>query len=199
MEYYMFNKPKGCVTARTDSLHKTVMVYFPENMRHTFHPAGRLDKDTEGLLIITDDGMLTHRLMQPKSHVSKTYFFYAIGTLTDEKILALRNGVILQGQTKPTLPAEIRCTGTGKITDIEDFLPESKKEQLLKTPSQDIFSGFITITEGKNHQVKRMLRAIDCCIMYLERTAIGNISLDKELPRGSYRPLTHEETESLGI
>lgn len=195
--YYMFNKPKGCVTARTDALNKTVMDYFPPEQRNMLHPIGRLDKDTEGLLLVTDDGMLTHRLMQPKGHVSKTYFFYAIGRLTDEKKERIRQGVFLQGRTEPTLPAEIECLSMGKITDIAEFLPEKKKESLLKNPSQDIFSGTITITEGKNHQVKRMLRAIDCCIMYLERISVGNVKLDPALPRGCYRPLTDEELEGL--
>ncbi len=197
--YYMFNKPKGCVTARSDSMHKTVMDFFPEDMRTVLHPVGRLDKDTEGLLLVTDDGMLTHRIMQPAGHVSKTYFFYAIGTLTEEKKMQIQRGVMLQGQAKLTLPAEIICKSTGKITDISDFLPEGKKESLLKNPSQNIFSGYITITEGRNHQVKRMLRAIDCCIMYLERTEIGGIKLDPCLPKGCYRHLTDEEMRLLGI
>lgn len=195
--YFMFNKPKGCVTARTDKLSKTVMDYFPEEQRQLLHPIGRLDKDTEGLLLVTDDGKLTHRLMQPKGHVSKTYFFYAIGKLTDEKKEQIKQGVIMNGRTEPSLPAEIKCLSVGKITEIEDRLPEKKKESLLKNPSQDIFSGTITITEGKNHQVKRMLRAIDCCIMYLERISIGNVDLDPKLPRGCYRPLTDKELESL--
>ena len=93
----MFNKPKGCVTARTDSLSKTVMDYFPEECRQTMYPVGRLDKDTEGLLLITDDGMLCRKLLLPKSHVPKTYFFYAIGELTEEKVSAISEGVEMKG------------------------------------------------------------------------------------------------------
>lgn len=197
--YYMFNKPKGCVTARTDALSKTVMDYFPEEYRHALHPVGRLDKDTVGLLLITDDGMLTHRLMQPSSHISKTYFFYAIGRLDDDKIAAVKKGLMLQGQTKPTLPAEIKCTGSGIITDISEYLPEKKRESLLKNPSQEIFSGYITIFEGRNHQVKRMLKAINCCIVYLKRTSVGDVTLDNNLSEGEYRALTHEEMRLLGI
>lgn len=195
--YYMFNKPKGCVTAKTDALHKTVMDYFPSDIRNELHPIGRLDKDTEGMLLITDDGSLTHYLMQPASHVTKTYFFYAIGTLTEEKRDMIRKGVFLQGQTLPTLPAEIICTSTGRITDIIEYLPEKKRDSLLKNPSQKIFSGYITICEGKNHQVKRMLRAIDCCIMYLKRISIGDVHLDPSLASGTYRPLTDEELSHL--
>ena len=96
--YFMFNKPKGCVTARTDSLSKTVMDYFPEECRQTMYPVGRLDKDTEGLLLITDDGMLCRKLLLPKSHVPKTYFFYAIGELTEEKVSAISEGVEMKGR-----------------------------------------------------------------------------------------------------
>ncbi len=191
--YFMFNKPRGCVTARTDSINKTVMDYFPEQMRHTLHPAGRLDKDTEGLLLITDDGMLTHKLMQPKSHVSKTYFFYAIGELTEEKIKAVSDGVTMRGISATALPASIVCIKTGRIADIEYMLAEDKRERLMKFPDQKIFSGMITITEGKNHQVKRMLRSISCCCVYLKRTAIGSVTLDDSLSPGEYRPLTDEE------
>lgn len=198
-KYYMLNKPKGYVTARTDTLNKTVMDLFPEEERFLLHPVGRLDKDTEGLLLITDDGMLTHRLMQPKSHISKTYFFYAIGRLTEEKQEMIRKGVMLQGQERRTLPAQIVCLSEGKITEITAFLPGSKREKLLKNPQQDIFSGTITITEGRNHQVKRMLRAIGCCIVYLERIAVGELMLDRELLRGEYRELTREEMRLLGI
>lgn len=189
----MFNKPKGCVTAKRDSLSKTVMDYFPEDIREELHPAGRLDKDTEGFLIITDDGSLTFHLMRPEHHVAKTYFFYAIGTLTDEKIKSIAEGVNMTGRDIPALPAKIRLLSEGVITDIADLLPDSKKERLLKYPAQKVFSGEITIEEGKNHQVKKMLRAIGCCVVYLKRTDIGGVSLDEKLPSGEYRELTEEE------
>lgn len=96
--YYMFNKPKGCITARTDEKHKTVMDYFPEDMRHILHPVGRLDKDTEGFLIITNDGIFNQRLMHPEFHVPKTYYFHALGILDDEKIRKLQSGVELIGE-----------------------------------------------------------------------------------------------------
>ena len=191
--YYMFNKPKGCVTAKRDSLNKTVMDYFPVGEREALHPSGRLDKDTEGFLIVTDDGMLTHRLMQPKAHVAKTYFFYAIGVLTEEKIRAIGEGVSMKGREAPALPAQIRLLSEGVITDIAEYLSEEKRDRLLKFPSQKIFSGEITIVEGKNHQVKRMLRAIDCCVVYLKRTQIGGVKLDEALASGEYRELTAEE------
>lgn len=197
--YYMFHKPKGCVTAKKDSICKTVMDYFPENIRETLHPSGRLDKDTEGFLLITDDGALTYSLMHPDKHVSKTYFFYAIGVLTEEKIKAVAEGLTMRGSNTPVRPARIKCLSQGVITEIVDFLPENKREQLLKYPAQKIFSGEITIEEGKNHQVKRMLRAIDCCIVYLKRINIGGVPLDEGLAPGEYRELTDEELLKLKI
>ncbi|MDD6991700.1 MAG: pseudouridine synthase [Oscillospiraceae bacterium] len=195
--YYMFHKPKGCVTAKKDSLSKTVMDYFPKDLRDSLHPSGRLDKDTEGFLLITDDGALTYSLMHPDKHVSKTYFFYAIGVLTEEKIKAVSEGLTMRGSNTPVRPARIKCLSQGVITEIADFLPENKREQFLKYPAQKIFSGEITIEEGKNHQVKRMLRAIDCCIVYLKRINIGGVSLDESLAPGEYRELTYEELAKL--
>ena len=195
--YYMFHKPKGCVTAKKDSLCKTVMDYFPKSLRDSLHPSGRLDKDTEGFLLITDDGALTYSLMHPDKHVSKTYFFYAIGVLTEDKIKAVSEGLTMRGSNTPVRPARIKCLSQGVITEIADFLPENKREQFLKYPAQKIFSGEITIEEGKNHQVKRMLRAIDCCIVYLKRINIGGVSLDESLAPGEYRELTDEELAKL--
>lgn len=195
--YYMFHKPKGCVTAKKDSLSKTVMDYFPKDLRDSLHPSGRLDKDTEGFLLITDDGALTYSLMHPDKHVSKTYFFYAIGVLTEDKIKAVSEGLTMRGSNTPVRPARIKCLSQGVITEIADFLPENKREQFLKYPAQKIFSGEITIEEGKNHQVKRMLRAIDCCIVYLKRINIGGVSLDESLAPGEYRELTDEELAKL--
>ena len=93
MLYYMFNKPQGCVTARTDAVHKTVMDYFPAELASRLHPVGRLDKDTCGLLILTDDGDLDFRIMQPDRHISKTYFFYAVGVMNEE-LRIFRQGAI---------------------------------------------------------------------------------------------------------
>lgn len=195
--YYMFNKPKGCVTAKRDSLSKTVMDYFPEDIREELHPAGRLDKDTEGFLLITDDGSLTFHLMRPEHHVAKTYFFYAIGELTEERVRSIEKGVNMAGREIPALPAKIRLLWKGVITEISEYLPDSKRERLLKYPAQKVFSGEITIEEGKNHQVKKMLRAIGCCVVYLKRTDIGGVPLDEKLPSGEYRELTEEELSIL--
>ena len=197
MLYYMYNKPKGCITACSDRLCRTVMDDFPSVLRNKVYPIGRLDKDTEGLLLVTDDGKLACRLMRPRSHISKTYFFYAIGELTEEKIKAAAEGLHLEGFEYPALPAVIRSERSGVITEIEDHLPENRRERYLKNPSQKYFAGYITITEGKKHQVKRMLSALGCHIVYLKRTAIGGVILDEALEKGSYRPLTEEEIQIL--
>lgn len=110
---------------------------------------------------------------------------------------AISEGVEMKGRELPALPASIRCTGTGVITDIAEYLSDDKRERLLKYPRQKIFSGYITITEGKKHQVKRMMRSIGCCIVYLKRTAMGSVPLDESLAPGCWRPLTEEELTAL--
>lgn len=193
MHYFMFNKPRGCVTARKDELHKTVMDYFPDELRNLLHPVGRLDIDTEGLLLITDDGMFDHRLMLPDFHVEKRYFFYAFGSPDSTDIHKLESGVMLKGQDKPTLPAKFELCERMTVADIEVFLPDSKRERFMKNPCGKIFSGYITLTEGRNHQVKRMLKAVGCTVAYLKRVSIGGVVLDADLKSGEYRPLTDTE------
>ena len=109
--YFMFHKPKGAVTARRDDRHKTVMDYFPEEDRDILFPVGRLDKDTEGFLIVTDDGMFTYRLLSPESHIEKTYFFYALGIPDEKKLSELQGGVsIYRNRDDKTAPAKINIT-----------------------------------------------------------------------------------------
>lgn len=173
--YYMFHKPAGCVTARSDKEHKTVFEYLKGIDAKEFFPVGRLDKDTEGLLFITNDGEFDHALMSPKKHVEKTYYFEAEGQLSEEDIKKLETGVIIAKDELPTKPA--------KVSDIEN--------------TEGFVTGVLTITEGRFHQVKRMLHAVGCEIKYLKRTAIGGISLDEGLPKGNFRELTKEEVKSL--
>ena len=191
MLYYMFNKPQGCVTARTDAVHRTVMDFFPPELAAKLHPVGRLDKDTCGLLILTDDGDLDFKIMQPDRHISKTYFFYAIGTMTEEKKQLLEKGIPMAGFT--TKDAVFRFGREYRIGELEDFMPQERRERYMKNPSGAAFSASITICEGKKHQVKRMLEAAGCRIFYLRRDRIGALSLDSCLPQGEYRPLTAEE------
>jgi len=107
MTYYMLNKPQGCVTARTDARHPTVMELFPPEVRERFHPVGRLDIDTEGLLIVTDDGGLDNRIMQPGFHIEKIYRLRALGDLDDAKLAKLAAGIPLYGSGHIACPAKV--------------------------------------------------------------------------------------------
>lgn len=168
--YYMLNKPQGVVSATTDNHDKTVLDLLKDAPGKDLFPVGRLDKDTEGLLLITNDGELSHNLLSPKKHVDKTYLVETKELVTEEMILKLEQGVDI-GEEKLTLPA--------KVKQLED-----KKIEL-------------TITEGKFHQVKRMLKAVENEVVYLKRLSMGSLKLDKKLPLGEYRSLT--EGEILGL
>ncbi len=195
MLYYMFNKPQGCVTARRDAVHRTVMDYFPAELTDRLHPVGRLDKDTCGLLIITDDGDLDMKIMQPEKHISKTYFFYAVGSISDEKIQLLENGIPMANFTTKNA---VFCFGKEyRIRSLEEFIPDEKHEKYMKNPEGPAFSATLTICEGKKHEIKRMLEAVGCKIFYLRRDRIGALSLDPSLKEGEYRQLTPNELKLL--
>ncbi len=168
--YYMLNKPKGVVSATRDNLDRTVTDLIKDSGHQNLFPVGRLDKDTEGLLIMTNDGDLAHRLLSPKKHVDKVYYVELDKMLTEEGLRMLETGIDI-GEEKPTLPANAQ-----RITDT---------------------SLYLTIREGKYHQVKRMLKAVGCEVTYLKRIAMGAISLDKNLPCGCYRELTEEERKKI--
>ena len=172
-EYYMLNKPAGCVSATEDSRDMTVIELIKERQRKDLFPVGRLDKDTEGLLLITNDGDLAHRLLSPKKHVDKTYFARVRGKVTEEDITAFKTGVDI-GEEKPTLPAELVIIKSDEISEIE-----------------------LTIQEGKFHQVKRMFQAVDKEVIYLKRLRMGSLILDETLKTGEYRKLTKSELEHL--
>ena len=195
MLYYMFNKPKGCVTACSDAEHHTVMEYFPPELAARLHPVGRLDEDTCGLLIMTDDGSIDQRLLSPENHVSKTYYFHAFGDITEEKIKELEGGICLGSMT--ALPAVFEMQQRCHVRDIEQYMPPSRRERYMKNPDGKAFTARLTVYEGKKHQVKRMLRAVGCKICYLRRERIGALSLDPLLPPGGYRVLTDEELDLL--
>lgn len=195
MLYYMFNKPQGCVTARSDALHRTVMDFFPDELAVQLHPVGRLDKDTCGLLIFTNDGDLDQMIMQPGKHISKTYFFYALGTMDDEKKQRLENGIQMSGYV--TKKARFEFLDEYRIHELKDLMPEDRAERYMKYPDGPAFSAKLTITEGKKHEVRLMLEAVGCRIFYLRRESIGTLMLDKKLAEGEYRPLTDEELAML--
>lgn len=174
--YYILNKPAGCITATIDSRDKTVMDILKDVPYKNMFPVGRLDKDTEGLLLITDDGDLAHKLLAPKNHIDKTYFVKCSGIISDRDISMLESGVDI-GDNKPTMPARAVL----KATDDEKNISEL----------------FLTIREGRFHQVKRMIKAVGKTVIYLERVAFGSIKLDDSIERGKYRRLTEDEIEEL--
>ncbi len=195
--YYMFNKPSGCITATKDNKSKTVFHYFDQDMKGVFH-VGRLDKDTEGLLLLTNDGEFEHQLMHPTKHVNKTYFFWALGSLTKEDKKSLEEGLHIGKDELLTKPAKIEIYKEGNYLDFKDEIYiESLSNIDFKNYNQPIVSGYLTISEGRKHQVKRMLKAVECYVVYLKRVAIGNLKLDESLKKGEYRSLTKREINML--
>lgn len=194
----MLNKPRGCITARRDPRHRTVMDCFPDDKRDVLFPIGRLDRDTEGLLLVTDDGALCARLLTPENKVEKEYFFYALGSLTDDLREQIEQGIKLY-PTKEYIssPAAISIHGEAALADIRSFLSPEELKKANRRPNTPVFYGTVTVTEGKKHQVKRMLLFGGCKIVYLKRIRMGNLSLDESLATGEYRPLTESELLSL--
>lgn len=169
--YYMLNKPPGVLTAVKDNNCKTVMDIMDVTPKEGLFPVGRLDKDTEGLLLITNDGELSHNLLSPKKHVNKTYYVELNGELIDSDIDLFAKGLDI-GEKNITKPATL------------EILSERNK-------------AYITITEGKYHQVKRMFQAIGLTVTFLKRISMGSLILDKNLKSGEYRKLTKEEISNL--
>ena len=170
--YILMNKPDGVVSATEDGRDKTVIDLLPDELQKlNLFPCGRLDKHTLGLVMLTDDGDLAHRLLSPKHHVKKKYYFESKFPLTDDEISYLEKGATLEDGyiTKPS--------------EIELF--EDKK------------SGYITLVEGKYHQIKRMLESVNNKITYLERITFGPLALDENLERGQWRFLTENEIKGL--
>lgn len=197
-KYFMFHKPAGCVTAKRDETHRTVMEYFEEKLREELHPVGRLDKDTEGLLLFTNDGKWNQELMHPQHHVEKTYFFWVLGELNEEKRKQLEQGVFLVGAKERTMAAKLEIGEKKELEEIEHLFRGKKCGNVVKNPRNHVvMSGYLTIKEGKKHQVKRMLKAVGCYVVYLKRVSIGKLLLDETLHPGEYRELTPEELELL--
>ena len=176
MEYFMLNKPAGVITATLDKKAKTVLDLIDERTRNDLFPVGRLDKDTEGLLLITNDGDLAHRLLAPKKHVDKIYYADIDGIVTDEHVRRFAEGLTLLDGTQ-VMPGELTVIET-------DMAKNTSKIQL-------------TIHEGKFHQVKRMFEAVGCSVTYLKRLSMGPLELDAALAPGEYRRLTDEEINML--
>ncbi|MFA9378601.1 MAG: pseudouridine synthase, partial [Lachnotalea sp.] len=183
--YYMFHKPSGCITARSDANDKTVLDYFEEVNTNGLFPVGRLDKDTEGLLFLTNDGEFNHRLMYPDKHVNKTYFFWAFGSLSEEQRHQLEEGITIEEGEPLTKQAKVEVIKSGLFASLKDEIDGDKYEKVKKNRDvQSVVAGYITISEGRKHQVKRMLRAMGCYVIYLKRISIGDVVLDKALEKG---------------
>ena len=172
--YLMMNKPQGLVSSTDDPHTETVIDLLDEEyLIYKPFPAGRLDKDTEGLMFITNDGKLTHELLSPKKGINKTYYADIDGFVEEEHIAIFKNGIILEDGYK-TLPADLEILESGVFSKI-----------------------MLTIQEGKFHQVKRMFQALDMNVIYLKRHSIGELILDPMLNLGDYRELTLEELNLL--
>jgi len=185
--YYLFHKPAGCVTAKQDNLHKTVMDYFPEDiLAKDISPVGRLDLDTEGLLLLTNDGMLTHHLLSPTHHIPKTYYAILDKEIPKDAVEQFREGVDI-GDDKLTLPAELVILPS-KIVSKTD--PQGMEKE------QELYVAELTIHEGRFHQVKRMFEAVGCTVTYLKRLSMGSLALG-DLPKGNFRKLLPEEIQNL--
>lgn len=172
--YVMLHKPAGVLSATEDGRGETVLdLLAPEYRKIGLFPVGRLDKDTEGLLLLTDDGALAHDLLAPKKHVDKVYFARTDGALDDADCKAFEQGITL-GDGLECLPAKL---------------------EILKSDAQS--EALITIREGKFHQIKRMLASRGKPVVYLKRLSMGSLTLDEGLSKGKYRLLTAEEIKNL--
>lgn len=169
--YLMLHKPAGVVSSTDEPGERTVLDLLGEEYQNIgLFPAGRLDKDTEGLLLLTNDGPLAHRLLAPKSHVDKVYYVEVSGILDQEDVEAVRRGVTL-GDGYECLPGELELLSSN--------------------------SAHITLHEGKYHQVKRMLASRGKPVTYLKRVRFGPLTLDDSLPRGAWRPLSNKELKGI--
>lgn len=184
--YYMLNKPAGVVSATRDNVSRTVLDLLKSTDRRLdLFPVGRLDKDTEGLLLLTNDGELAHRLLSPKKHVDKTYHVTAAQPLSAEDIRRLEEGVDI-GEERPTRPATVQPFPPEDETKQADFPENASGNEIL-----------LTIHEGKFHQVKRMLAAVGNSVTALKRVSFAGLLLDPSLQPGAYRELTMQEVALL--
>lgn len=225
--YYMMHKPAGVISASDDNREPTVVDLIDEQKRKDLFPVGRLDRDTEGLLMITNDGELAHRLLSPKHHVDKLYYAKVLGICTDADVVAFREGLTIDGGLE-CMPADLKILETyhsvgDEEEEDEDNYQDMKasdetgidveQEELPILDDQSMYDAAfnavydptglgiseieITIREGKFHQVKRMFQAVGKEVLYLKRLSMGPLELDPELEPGEYRRLTDEEVKML--
>lgn len=191
--YYMFNKPCGCVTARKDEKHKTVMDYFKGVHNDMLSPVGRLDKETEGLLIITDDGHFNQMMANPEFKKKKVYEFIVFGNVDDDIKDKFEKGVYLNNSNILTAPAKLQVicrTDFGHYTEIKNDMPPELTEKIKNNrPDNPVTFGKITIMEGRKRQVRRMFKAVGCYVIYLKRVQIEDIVLDENLKPGEWKEI----------
>ena len=190
--YLMLYKPAGVISATRDSAERTVLDLVDCKGRDLF-PVGRLDKDTEGLVLLTDDGRLAHRLLSPAHHVAKRYYAILDEAVGQEEVKAFAWGLDI-GDEKMTMPALLEPVGW--ISEAEPLTAEGKTISGLPGQEQG-FAVYITIQEGRYHQVKRMARAAGRKVLYLKRLSMGPLILDRALEPGTCRTLTREEIEEI--
>lgn len=169
-EYYMLNKPAGCVSATEDKHFPTVVSFIEDTVRKDLFPVGRLDKDTEGLLLISNDGALAHRLLSLRYHVDKKYYVQCANEVTEEMLSKLE-----------------------QVIELKDEIYQPGRAERIS--SKEIY---LTIQEGKYHQVKRMLHHVGNEVVYLKRVAFGPLKLDARLKAGEWRSLSEDEIKELG-
>ncbi len=167
--YFLLNKPKGVVSATKDRISETVLSLIPEADAKEYFPVGRLDKDTEGLLLITNDGELAHRITSPRHEIKKTYFVRITGVLQKAEEARLNKGI-----------------------SFEEFTSKPAEYKLLREDSEES-ECLLTITEGKFHEVKRLFHAVGHEVLYLKRISIGGLVLPEEMKPGEYREYTLEQ------
>lgn len=173
--YIMMNKPQNVISATEDITDKTVVDVLKDKDRiHKVFPVGRLDKDTEGLMLLTNDGELAHKLISPKKDVEKKYYVEVTGELKEEYLELVKDGLVLD----------------------DGYKCKSARLEILES-SKDKSCANIYITEGKFHQVKRMMKALETTVTYLKRLSIGSLILDESLKLGEYRYLTDKELKKL--
>ncbi len=170
--YFMLNKPQGYVCSTEDPDHPTVLYFLDEPVAYKLHAAGRLDIDTTGLVLMTDDGQWSHRVTSPRHHCEKTYLVTLEHPLSDDTAQQFADGVQLYNEKSLTKPAQLDVIEPQRVR--------------------------LTISEGRYHQVKRMFAAVGNRVIELHRERIGDITLDDDLAPGEYRPLTTEEIASVG-
>ena len=188
--YYLFHKPFGCVTARRDDRYPVVMDYFTGLQNPNLSPVGRLDRETEGLLLVTDDGQWNRQMTLPDAKKEKEYQFVIMGELTLEKQVQLETGVLLRGDDKPTAPCKITVTGFSTLGEVLPMLhPDIQRKSAHNPMDRPMTFGTITITEGRYRQIRRMMKAVRCLVLSLKRVRVDEITLDPALKPGEWREL----------